>query len=457
MPRIAIVADDLTGANANGALLAGKGFTAATCLAPEVWEGDAFAGIDAVALTTDSRLLPAAEARRRVRTGFRALLTHGKPAVLAKRIDSTLRGNLGPEIEAALEAIDASGLWPEPALAVVVPAFPGSQRIAVGGYLLVNGVPLVRSPIAREPTANLDTAQFVDLLTRQSRLQVAWVPLATVLEGREVLRRQILAQRAGGARIVACDAVTDEDIATIAAALREVPFPVVAADPGPFTAAMADARIGAASRAELHNNVLLVVGSVTALMRRQMEALRLARPCTITRVDCSALVDPARREGAVAEAVAAVSVPGAVARAGSAGVYGVCTVERAEDVLSLETLAARHGIDVPQASMRINSGLAEIAEALLGVPGLRLGGLYTSGGDVTVAVAHRFRALGFSVRDEVFPLAVYGHLLGGRFPDLPMVTKGGFVGDSAGMVRCIDYLVTKISSQVKPADNQGVS
>lgn len=452
MPRIAIVADDLTGANANGALLAGKGFTAATCLAPEVWEGDAFADIDAVTLTTDSRLLPAAEARRRVSGGFRALLAHGTPEVLAKRIDSTLRGNLGPEIDAALEAIDESGLWSEPALAVVVPAFPGSQRIAVGGYLLVNGVPLVRSPIAREPTANLDTSQFVDLLARQSRLQVAWVPLATVLEGAETLRRQILARRAGGARIVACDAVTDEDIATIAAALREVPFPVVAADPGPFTAAMADARIGAASRAELHNNVLLVVGSVTALVRRQLEALRLARPCAITRVDCSALVDPARREGAVAEAVAAVT-----ARTGSAGVYGVCTAEQAEDVLPLEELAARHGIDVPQASVRINSGLAEIAEALLAVPGLRLGGLYTSGGEVTVAVTHRFRALGFSVRDEVFPLAVYGHLLGGRFPDLPMVTKGGFVGDSAGMVRCIDYLVTKISSQVKPADNHGVS
>lgn len=446
MSRIAIVADDLTGANDTGSLLAGNGFSAATCLSPEAWDDSGFAGIDSITLTTDSRLLPPAEARRRVYEGFRLLLAHNEAVVLAKRIDSTLRGNLGPEIEAALAAVDESGRWTAPALAVVVPAFPESQRIAVGGYLLVNGVPLARSPIARDPTSGIDSSQFVDILARQTSFAVGWVPEATVLAGAAAVRRMILDQRAAGGRIVACDAVTDEDIATIAEALCEVPFPVVAVDPGPFTAAMADARIGATLRCELQDNVLLVVGSVTELARRQIEALRLAHSCAIVCADCAALVDPARRAGAIAATVAAI-----VARAGSAEVYGVCTTERAEDVLSLEALAARHGIDIPRVSERINSGLAEIAEALLPEPALRLGGLYTSGGEVTVAVTRRLRAQGFSVRDAVLPLAVYGRLIGGRFPDLPMVTKGGFVGDASGILRCIDYLVTKISSQAKPA------
>ena len=448
MSRIAIVADDLTGANANGSLLAGKGFSAATCLAPEAWDEDGFAHIDAVSITTDSRLLPAAEARRRVFNGFRALLAHNEAVVLSKRIDSTLRGNIGSEIEAALAAIDESGRWKETALAVVVPAFPASQRIAVGGYLLVNGIPLVRSPIAREPASHLESSQFVDIIARQTDLPIAWVPLATVLEGAGAVRREILAGRTAGVRIFACDAVTDEDVATIAEAMREVSFPVVAVDPGPFTAAMAEVRIGATARRALSNNLLVVVGSVTELVRRQMEALLLERSCAIVRADCRALVDPERRADAIERTVAAIS-----AKAGSAEIYGVCTSERAADVLALDELAARHGISVPKASARINSGLAEIAEALLARPDLRFGGLYTSGGEVTVAVTRQFRALGFSVRDEVLPLAVYGRLIGGRFPDLPMVTKGGFVGDGSGIVRCVDYLLAKISSRVRPSES----
>jgi uncharacterized protein YgbK (DUF1537 family) len=446
MSRIAIVADDLTGANDTGSLLAGKGFSAATCLVPGMGEGEDFAGIDAVSLTTDSRLLPEAEARRRVGAGFAWLLAGAAPVVLAKRIDSTLRGNLGGEIEAALDAVEESGHWSETALAVVVPAFPSSGRIVLGGYLVVNGVPLERSPIARDPGCPLDSSRLVEILARQSSGQPAWVSEGTVLEGVEAVRRAIQAHRAAGARIVACDAVTEEDIATIAAALCEVSFPVVAADPGPFTAALAEARIGAALRRERCDNVALVVGSVTELARRQIEALRLAHPCAILRVDGAALVDPDRSGETIAASIAALA-----GRAGSARIYGVCTAERAEDVLCLETLAARHGLDVPTVSARINAGLAEIAEALLAEKSLRLGGLYSSGGEVTVAVARRLKARGFSVRDAVLPLAVYGHLIGGRFPGLPMVTKGGFVGGADGIVRCIDYLVTKISSQARPA------
>jgi uncharacterized protein YgbK (DUF1537 family) len=450
MSRIAIVADDLTGANANGSLLAGRGFSAATCLTPEAWDEEDFALIDAVSITTDSRLLPSAEARRKVFDGFRILLAHNAAVVLSKRIDSTLRGNIGSEIEAALAAIDESGRWKEPALAVVVPAFPASQRIAVGGYLVVNGVPLARSPVAHDPASRLDTSKFVDIIARQTDLPIAWVPLATTLDGAVAVRREILERRAAGMRVFACDAVTDDDIATIAEAMREVSFPVLAVDPGPFTAAMADARIGTNVRRELQNNLLVVIGSATDLVRRQVEALRLARSCAIVRADCCALVDPQRRADAIARTVAAIS-----AKAGSAEVYGVCTTECAADVLALDELATRHAISVPKASTRINSGLAEIAEVLLLNPDLRFGGLYTSGGEVTVAVTRQFRALGFSVRDEVLPLAVYGHLIGGRFPGLPMVTKGGFVGDSSGIVRCVDYLLTKISSQRKPSENQG--
>jgi len=48
-----------------------------------------------------------------------------------RRIDSTLKGNLGAEIDALLQALREQGT---DAMAVVAAAFPGSGRSTVGGY-----------------------------------------------------------------------------------------------------------------------------------------------------------------------------------------------------------------------------------------------------------------------------------------------------------------------------------
>jgi|GEM_PF-7110206 Uncharacterized protein conserved in bacteria len=55
---IAVIADDFTGANANGALLTAKGFSSATCLGPDHWNPADFSAYTAVSLNAESRLLP---------------------------------------------------------------------------------------------------------------------------------------------------------------------------------------------------------------------------------------------------------------------------------------------------------------------------------------------------------------------------------------------------------------
>lgn len=449
MDKIIIIADDLTGANANGSLLAAKGFTAATCLDKEQWNPAYFADYDAVSFNTDSRLVPSDVAWKRVYDGVRLLVGNTSPAVVAKRIDSTMRGNVGTEIEAALNGLDDCNPSASASIAVVVPAFPASSRLAVGGYLIVNGIPLEKSPIAKDPVRPVTTSQFVSIISEQTKLPTGYVSLNTIMQGIDATKDALYSLQESGVRIIACDAVTDDDIATVAKALKDAPFPVMAVDPGPFTAATADVRISVKERHELEDNILVIVGSTTDLVRRQMEELRLARRCAITRIDCRLLVNPATRDAAIAEVVNAVK-----AKVDKAEVYGVCTVERAEDVHSLEAMALENNVSLQEASERINTGLAGIAEILLQKKELRLGGLYTSGGEVTVAVARRLSASGFSVRGEVLPLAVYGRLIGGQYPDLPMVTKGGFVGDSESIVQCVNYLFTKISTQTRQSEDK---
>ncbi len=441
--KIAIIADDLTGSNVNGALLTAEGFFSATCLDASDWDREAFPTVTAVAVSTDSRLLTPQDAAQKVYETT-AILATKKPALFAKRIDSTLRGNLGAEIEAALRAMDdAAPKDSLPAVAVAVPAYPASGRVAVGGYLIVHGVALQRSRISKDPATPISSSAIAEIISQQISLRLGMIDLGVVLSGPAHVRTHVERLYKQGCRIICCDAVSDEDIITIAQALCHTSFPILAVDPGPFTAKLAAVRFPSPG-VEFKNKVLAIVGSPSELTRRQIEALNLAHATHIVNVDSAKFLDPAAREQEIARAVQAV-----LAAPASATVLGVCTAEKTEDVLSLQSLSASLHMSTSHISQTINSALAAIADQLLAKPHLRIGALYTSGGEVTVATIRRLNGKGFSVRGEILPLAVYGRLLEGKYPDLPMATKGGFVGDTDSLVHCIEYLFTKISTKTR--------
>ena len=441
---IAVIADDFTGTNDNGALLAAKGFSSATCLGLAHWDPKEFTQCDAVCLNAESRLLHREDAYKAV---YDAVMEFNKekPALVSKRIDSTLRGNVGAELEAVIKAMDDTHGHNQ-SLAVLVASYPHSGRICVGGYQIVHGVPLERSPIAKDAATPVHHTAVLKIIADQTSLPCGFVSLDKVLAGPAAVRETIEAARAQGCRAVVCDAVSDDDIAVIAQSLADAPYPLVSLDPGPFTSELAAARIEA-PRAEFENRIFLTVGSTSELTRVQLETLRLAHPCHIVSMDVrKVLAGEAESQAECRRVLEAV-----FAAPEEAKVLGVCTAASKEDVFSMQEMSQTLGIAPSEISRRINMALAHVAQEALKNESLRIGGLYTSGGEVTVSVMRTLKAGGFSVRIMVLPLAVYGHIIGGEHPDLPMITKGGFVGDKDSLVECMEYLFTKISSRKRPA------
>ncbi|WP_298997892.1 four-carbon acid sugar kinase family protein [uncultured Desulfovibrio sp.] len=441
---IAVIADDFTGANDNGALLAAKGFSSATCLGLAHWNPKEFTQCDAVCLNAESRLLHREDAYKAVYDAVTEF-NKEKPALVSKRIDSTLRGNVGAELEAAIKAMDDTHGHSQ-TLAVLVASYPHSGRICVGGYQIVHGVPLERSPIAKDAATPVHHTAVLKIIADQTSLPCGFVSLEKVLAGPAAVRETIEAARAQGCRAVVCDAVSDDDIAVIAQSLADAPYPLVSLDPGPFTSELAAARIEA-PRAEFENRIFLTVGSTSELTRVQLETLRLAHPCHIVSMNVrKVLAGEAESQAECRRVLEAV-----FAAPEEAKVLGVCTAASKEDVFSMQEMSQTLGIAPSEISRRINMALAHVAQEALKNENLRIGGLYTSGGEVTVSVMRTLKAGGFSVRIMVLPLAVYGHIIGGEHPDLPMITKGGFVGDKDSLVECMEYLFTKISSRKRPA------
>jgi uncharacterized protein YgbK (DUF1537 family) len=142
-------------------------------------------------------------ARAKVSKALRRLHDDGRELVY-KKIDSTLRGNLGFEILAAMGARR---------LAVVAPAFPALGRRIQNGYLHVAGA---------VPPRLID---LVTLLRQQSGMEVIHVKRLSLARGVEALRNTLEENSKHGRTIVVMDTALQEDLAVIARAAWELPDP----------------------------------------------------------------------------------------------------------------------------------------------------------------------------------------------------------------------------------------
>ncbi len=432
MPQCVVIADDLTGANATGVLLKKMNYKAYTIMNAERIELTTLEDCDCVLYPTDSRGVDAQIAYNRVYNVCN-LLKNDAVKVYGKRIDSTLRGNLGSETDAMLDSLGKDYV------AVVAPCFPSSGRIVIGGYMLVNGLPLHKTDIAIDPKTPVTISEDAELFRQQSKYKVASILMKDMMNGKDELAEVMKKHVAGGARILVVDCVTQEDLDLIADAVIASKMKVVAVDPGVFTATLARKLIVPAEKAQ-NSRILAVVGSVHPSTKAQMEELWLSQKTHNVFVHTRELLEgEERREAEINRVVTEVlkeSRQNAVSTVTGDGIYP-------ENRIDFAPYMERYRCSLDEVTGIINEAFAEITHRIFSAePEYK--GLYTSGGDITVAVCERFQTAGLSLMDEVLPLAAYGQFLKGEFEGVHIITKGGSQGNSSAINRCITYLKEKL-------------
>lgn len=420
---VLVVADDLTGANATAAGLARSGLRAATIADGARAEqiAEFLERFDAVVVSTNARHAPqdqaAAVARDVVRSGWPVSL-------VSNRIDSTLRGNVAVTTQAVLEATRLLSAE-QRVVALCVPAHPEAGRQTVGGIQLLDGRRLEETELARDPRSPVTGSEVGRLLRADDSQVVVRVGLDQVTGDGAALQGALL-DAAQTADLVVCDALTLEHVRRIVeAAAQSATVRWVMVDPGPATAAMAEAMDLVAGHDGLP--LLAVSGSATELTRRQWRRVLHDRPVELVR--------PVLDEAGVplAEASARMLTDRLLA-ARPGQLVLMATVLDAEDLVDASG-------DV---GSRIPAALARITRlALAKAP---IDGLFATGGDVAAACFDELGAAGLDVTDEVVPLAVSGTLLGGRWSGLPVVTKGGLVGGDDATIECLAALETAVET-----------
>ncbi|RBP63587.1 uncharacterized protein YgbK (DUF1537 family) [Brevibacterium sanguinis] len=439
-PRILIIADDLTGGNSCGALFAEAGLRTMTLTGTGGAEspglGDVLDDYDAVVVNAESRHLPAETAADITS----AIVAAAGPVDLATcRIDTTLRGNVGVTAEAALASRQAQAGDGVKVIGLCVPAFPTAGRTTVGGRQLLDGRLLEDTELRHDVRSPMETSVVADILATGTELTTAGIELETVLDGRPALRAAMLRAVGSGVDVIVCDALTTEhvdligrvaadltreiastpadapgDSARLAANLRHgESLEWLAIDPGPGSLSLARALLPART----DEVILGISGSATEVTRAQLAELGEDPTITVLRAVLDDEGLPA--VDATVEKVMAVA---------SARAIIVATVIDASDIGDL----------TPEQSELLPRRLARIAAEVM--DRRAVSGLYTTGGDITAAVLGELDALGMELDTQIIPLAVGGRLIGGAHSGVPIVTKGGLIGDSATAALCLDYL-----------------
>jgi uncharacterized protein YgbK (DUF1537 family) len=402
--RIGVLADDLTGAFDTGVQFRSWG------LSVEVLIGDvknAKLVSDVVVVDTESRLVNKEDAYWRVYHSTEKLMQLGAERIY-KKVDSTLRGNIGAELDAAMEASKAG-------FAFFAPAYPTYGRTTLAGKQLVDNSPVEKTEYVDELGAK--TSDIASIIGTQSKRRVGLVGQEAVEAGVDAIKARVAILKKEGLEVAVFDVLTEKHLIDIARSIGDVKLLIGSAG---FASEIPP---GLGMRNP--KPVLSICGSTRRLSRVQVRNLHDRLGFREVEIGITKLIDgeaavKAEVRRCVGEAVAALKAGIDVSLA-SAPKEG-----SAEEFIAH---AQRHRIKEAEAKLFIEEAMGEIASAILAE--VEVLGLILTGGATGLMVCEKLGADRASIIDEIepgIPLLVLSN-------GMPAVTKAGGFGVEDSLVQ----------------------
>jgi D-threonate/D-erythronate kinase len=376
-PECILIADDLAGACDTGVQFVLRGLSCK--VQTKSISGFGFASADVLAFNTDSRCDSPAAARAKIQE-ISAECYGTEPRVLLKKIDSTLRGNVGWEIAATLEYFQRE-------YAILAPAVPAMKRIVRGGILQWTDC------------SGAGNVEIVNLLEQQGISRKHTASIAVRAFGRSDFASAVTSSVASGAKVVIVDCESEDDLHVLvaeASASAGKPLWVGAAGLG---MALAD--------------------------RMKRPASRICRPTTPDGPLVFCIGSTHSVTSAQCEKLAANS-----------DLFEIAPVPDNIDAARAAISQGRHLFlkigRTPSAELSITGFLA-------GMQGVRIGGVVMTGGDTGSLICRATGATSIQLCDEISVGFPWGSLHGGIWDGLPVGIKSGGFGDDNALLRSVEF------------------
>ena len=212
------IADDFTGASdlANNLVRAGMRVVQTIGVPTSPLSAE----VDAVVVALKSRTIAPQEAMAQSLAALAWLQAQGAEQIYFKycsTFDSTAQGNIGPVIEALMDALGTD-------FTVATPAFPDNNRTVFKGYLFAGDTLLNESGMQNHPLTPMTDANLVRVLQAQTQRVVGLIDYSVVAQGVDAIQARIAQLQAGGVGVAIVDAISNDDLMRLGQALKGMPL-----------------------------------------------------------------------------------------------------------------------------------------------------------------------------------------------------------------------------------------
>jgi len=204
---IYVIADDLTGANDTGVQFTKKGYNTIVSVLDEQSTIIIPDNLDVFVMDTETRELESRTARKILKSILEKININKKDVVY-KKVDSTLRGNIGNELEEIMIILNRD-------ICIFSPSYPSYQRITIGGYLVVDQKPLSLSEYSYDNSTQVENSFIPFLLKPQTNFPVGQIDLKDVAKGQKTILSKINELYQKGNKIIVIDSTNEEHLKDI--------------------------------------------------------------------------------------------------------------------------------------------------------------------------------------------------------------------------------------------------
>lgn len=409
-----IIADDFTGSNDAGVQLVNKGITVnvffdwqTAYLYQNHSNNDINKTSSVTVVNTESRATTPNEAKARIET----VITANKGKICYKKIDSTLRGNIGAEIETLLDNTQYQA-------ALVIPSFPKMKRITKNGKCYIDGIELINTEFASDPKTPIYSSNIKACIKQQTTYSCEEIYLEVVRN--QKLKQHIEALINNNCKIIVIDAENDQDLQAIIVQILPIQEQLLlVGSAGLIDFLPIEKKQRVKTNVNTNSNPLLVIaGSMSAITQDQINYT----------------IEKDNKNWEVVDIEITDLIPNfseLIITKYKKQIQKILDINQNVIVRTCSNITDRHKIDNYCTKYQLSrTQLGEQICQSLGVlvKHLQFHNLFLTGGDVAISVAKSLGAIGFRIEGEVSVGVPYGKLISENNLDYRVFTKAGGFG-----------------------------
>ncbi len=418
MKNLCIIADDLTGSTDTGVQFSKCGFRTFV-----VFDYKTLKKLNTeyqiISINSETRNINVKDAYGRVKEITKITKAQGFK-LFYKKVDSTLRGHPGAEVEAMMDELNLN-------LAFIAPSFPNNGRIVENGYLYIKKE---NSPSQKNDYQAI--GYVPELIKSGTSRPLASINIDDVKKGVNNIRQKIDELRKAGMQIFVIDAVTNAELEIVASAIKSYIQESVLVGSAGLADHISSIWSSIDNDRELYEEkpILFLAGTYNPVTANQITELVKQSPTKLIKLCAKKIIDGDRKN----------EIERAVTLACDSLMQGKTTIIAIDTLLKNNKESYALQMDFNGAE-KIARSFGAIAKNI--VSKNLVNSLIVTGGETAAYIFESLGARGMVLEREILPGIPNGKLVGGNFEGLQVVTKAGGFGAKDSFIGIAKFLNRK--------------